>query len=99
MISVYTTCKDKKEAKKIADILLKDRLIACANYFPIESKYWWRGKLNSGKEYALLMKGKGRVKKIIKVIEEAHSYEAPVIYVGKVKTSKKTSKWIKKEVR
>lgn len=99
MISIYTTCQDKKEAKKIADILLKKRLIACANFFPVESRYWWRGKLASGKEYALLMKGKGRVKEIIKEIEKAHSYETPAIYAEKIKVSRKTDKWIKKEVK
>ena len=99
MISIYTTCKDKKEARKIADHLLKKRLIACANYFPVESRYWWKGKLASGREYALLMKGKGKVKEIVKEIEKNHSYDMPGISIEKIKTSKKTGKWIKKEVR
>jgi periplasmic divalent cation tolerance protein len=99
MISIYTTCKNKKEAKKIADILLKKRLIACANFFPVESRYWWKGKLASGKEYALLMKSKGKAKEIVKEIEKAHSYNVPGISIEKIKTSKKTSKWIKREVK
>lgn len=99
MLSIYTTCKDKKEARKIADILLKKRLIACANFFPVESRYWWKGKLAGGKEYGLLMKGKGRANEIIKEIEKNHSYEVPGISIEKIKVNKKSGKWIKKEVK
>lgn len=98
MMSIYTTCANKKEARKIADILLKKRLIACANFWPIESRYWWKGKLESGKEYALLVKGR-KAKEIVKLIEENHSYEVPGISIEKIKVSEKTDRWIKKEVR
>jgi periplasmic divalent cation tolerance protein len=99
MISIYTTCKDKKEAKKLADILLKKKLIVCANFWSVESRYRWKGKLESGKEYALLMKGKSKAKEIICEIEKNHSYDLPAIYIEKVEVSKKTGRWIKKEVR
>jgi len=98
MISIYTTCANKKEAKKIADILLKKRLIVCANFWPVESKYWWKGKSENGKEYALLMKGKN-AKEIVKVIEQNHSYEVPGISIEKIEVSKKTGRWIKKELK
>lgn len=98
MISIFTTCASKKEASKIADILLKEKLIACANFWPVESRYWWKGKLESGKEYALLMKGEDkRGKEIVKTIEKNHSYEVPGISIEKFKGSKKTLRWIKKE--
>ena len=61
----------------------------------MESRYRWKGKLESGKEYALLMKGK----EIIKEIEKNHSYELPAIYIEKIEVSKKTGRWIKKEVK
>src|SRR3989338_8635437 len=40
-IIIYITYPNLKEAKKVSNILLKERLIACVNYFPIESAYWW----------------------------------------------------------
>ena len=98
MISIYTTCANKKEAKKIADILLKKRLIACANFWPVDSRYWWKGKLSSGKEYALLVKGKN-AKGVVAEIDRNHSYELPAIYIEKIEVSKKTGRWIKKEVK
>lgn len=100
MISVYTTCKNKKEAGKIADHLLKKRLIVCANFFPVDSKYWWKGKIESGKEYAIIMKTKeGKFNKIVKEIEKIHSYELPGISKEKIEVNKKAASWIKKEVR
>lgn len=98
MLIIKTSCKDKQEAEKIATALLKKRLIACAHFYPIESKYWWKGKLEKGKEYALEMKARGKSKEIIKEIETTHSYELPTIFMEKVKVSKKTAKWIKKEL-
>ena len=99
MISVYTTCRNRKEAEKIAAHLLKKRLIACANFFPVDSKYWWKGKLEKSKEYALLMKARNGFKIIVQEIEKAHSYELPTISMEKIKVSKKTAKWIKKEMK
>lgn len=34
-IIIYITHKNKKEAKKVTEALLRDRLIACVNYLPI----------------------------------------------------------------
>ncbi|PIN69730.1 hypothetical protein COV93_04350 [Candidatus Woesearchaeota archaeon CG11_big_fil_rev_8_21_14_0_20_43_8] len=33
----YVTCSNEEEARKITDILLDGKLIACANVFPIKS--------------------------------------------------------------
>jgi len=45
MILTYITCKDKSEARKISEHLLKKRLIVCDNIFPIESMHWWKDKI------------------------------------------------------
>ena len=49
-ITVYTTHPDLKTAKRISSVLLKKRLIACANFFPITSMYWWEGKIQNDSE-------------------------------------------------
>lgn len=56
MILVYITCKNNKEANKIAKQLLQKKLIACANIFPITSLYKWEGKIANDKETVLLLK-------------------------------------------
>jgi periplasmic divalent cation tolerance protein len=40
-VAVYITTKDQKEAKKLGQMLLKERLAGCINIIPrIESMYW-----------------------------------------------------------
>lgn len=100
MILIYATCKNKQEAKTIARHLLEKKLIACANIFPIESLYLWKGKLEEAKENVLLLKTKNNnFKKIKKEIKKIHSYEIPVIIKIRGKAEKECEKWIKGEVK
>ena len=66
MVFVYITCKDDKEAKKIATLLLSKKMIACANIFPIKSIFSWNGKIHQSKEVALLAKTRKKLFKSIK---------------------------------
>ena len=47
---VYVPCKDKDEARTIAKELLDERLVACANFFPVESMFRWKGSIDSSSE-------------------------------------------------
>jgi uncharacterized protein involved in tolerance to divalent cations len=38
---LYVTHPSRPEAVRITTELLQQHIIACANYFPIESTYWW----------------------------------------------------------
>lgn len=99
-VDIYVTCANKKEAEKISLHLLKKRLIACANIFPINSVYRWKGEIEKSKEYALLAKSKEKnFKKIKSEVERLHSYETPVIEKIKIDVNAKTKKWIEKEVK
>jgi len=76
---IYITTSGIEEAKKIARILLKERLVACTNIIPqIESLYWWEGNIEEDQESLLLAKtGSDLVNKVIDRVEEIHSYETP----------------------
>lgn len=79
-IAVYITARDMKEAEKLSDILLEQRLIACANIMPIRSAYWWRGKIEKHGEYLIIAKSKQRLmKKIIATVKKHHSYTVPCV--------------------
>jgi len=79
-IIIYTTFPDLKTTKKIINGLLKNRLIACANIFTVDSIYIWKKKIEKAKEFGVLMKTKKTNYKIIqKYIKEKHPYEVPVI--------------------
>ncbi len=77
---IYVTASSKEEAEKIAEMLLKKKLAACVNIFPIKSYFWWEGKIDEAEEYAMIIKT--RAEKFAKIREEVkttHSYSVPCI--------------------
>ncbi len=46
-IQFQINAPNKKEADKIQDALLKERLIAGTCVMPSHSKFWWKGKIES----------------------------------------------------
>ena len=100
MALVYITCKDEKEAIKISKHLLEKRLIACSNIFPIRSMYWWKGKIQDEKEYAILAKTSDKnYDKIKKEAEKIHSYDVPCILKIGAKANESYDKWVRGEVK
>ncbi len=96
---IYVTCKDKKEAKKISAHLINKKLVACTNFFPINSMYRWKGKIVDNKEYMLLLKSLNKnYNKIKKEIEKMHSYDIPFIGKINIDINKKYEKWMDKEI-
>lgn len=95
---VFVTCPNEKCAGKIVNVLLKKRLIACANILPnVKSRYWWKGKIEKNDEVLVMMKTRqklfDKVKKEIKVL---HPYEVPEIICVKIDKGLDTYlKWIK----
>ena len=51
------TCSSRTEARKVARAILTKKLAACVNIVSgLESHYWWQGKLETAREYLLLIK-------------------------------------------
>jgi periplasmic divalent cation tolerance protein len=99
-IIIYTTNPNLKEAKKVADVLLEKRLIACANHFPIQSAFWWKGKIENAKEIVSILKTKKENwEKVKKEIQKIHSYEIPCIMKMDVESNGDYAEWIKKETK
>ena len=100
MIIVYVVCKDKEEAKKIGKKLVDERLVACANFFPLNSIYWWKDKIVEDEEVALLLKSKKEnFEKIKEEVINLHSYEVPcIIQLDVAKADEEYLKWLKGEV-
>jgi len=67
------------EARRIARILLKKRIAACVNLVPnIGSWYWWKGRVEQGKEVLLLIKtSRSRLNLLSDLLKKSHSYELP----------------------
>lgn len=98
MIFVYSTFPSKKEAKEIGEGLVRKRLAACINIFPIESIYFWCGKIVKDKEFAAIIKTKRRnFKKVEKLILENHSYDTScILEIPVSRVTKKYLKWLEK---
>jgi periplasmic divalent cation tolerance protein len=80
-VIVMVTLPSKQEAEKIAQHLLKERLIACANIIgPASSLFHWSGKIEKAEEYLMLMKSrKDLFEKLSETVKALHSYEVPEI--------------------
>ena len=76
---VLSTAGSEDEARKIAHHLVEQRLAACVNIIPrIESVYRWEGKVESNREYLLLIKTSSKMfPEVRDAILELHSYELP----------------------
>ncbi|MDO8656096.1 MAG: divalent-cation tolerance protein CutA [Nanoarchaeota archaeon] len=97
---LYVTCSDVKEANNISRTLLSKKLIACANFFHVESIYQWKGKIKEGKEVVLILKTmKHKVAVVRKEIEKIHSYEIPCITEIEVKPNEKYGKWLESQMK
>ena len=77
IISTYPT---KKSILKIANDLVKTKIIACANISKIDSVYSWNGAIQNSAEYIAIFKTTTKNKtKLKKKITETHPYDVPEI--------------------
>lgn len=100
MTLAYITCKDSQEAKKISMHLLRKRLIACANIFPIKSMYWWNNKIVNDNENVIIAKTSNKnFKNVVSEVKKLHSYEIPCILKINAAANKEYEGWASKEMR
>jgi periplasmic divalent cation tolerance protein len=80
---IYCTVENIIEARKIANLLLEEKLVACVNVLPsIESIYRWKGKIETNHETILFIKTVDeKIPYAIQRIHELHSYDVPEIIV------------------
>lgn len=79
--TVYVTFSSDDEAKKIAKIVITERLAACANIVKgMDSLYLWKDVLEESKEVVCLFKTtREKSELLMQRIKEIHSYETPCI--------------------
>jgi len=93
---------NKKEAKKIASVLIEEKLAACVNIIEnLHSVFWWQGKVDITKEALLVVKTrKALMNKLIKKVKSLHSYEVPeIIALPIICGDKKYLQWINESTR
>ena len=95
--AVITTVVSSQEiAQELSEKLVKERLVACAQFFPIDSIYSWKGKIEEDKEWLIQCKTiAANISAIEKFIGDIHPYDVPeLIATPIIWTSKAYGKWI-----
>jgi len=96
MIILYLTCGTEEEAKKISTALLEAKLIVCAKRAPVDSMYWWKGKIYDEPEVLLTMESSEQhFDAIAALVAKLHSYEQHVLTAVPVgKTIPGVQQWL-----
>jgi|ERR1017187_2065524 periplasmic divalent cation tolerance protein len=99
---VLSTAGSEEEARKIAHHLVERQLAACVNIVPhIESIYRWQGKMESSREWLLLIKTTAEKFPAVRdAIRELHSYDLPeCVAIGIQDGSSEYLEWIGQSVK
>ena len=76
----YVTAPDRETARTIARRVVERHLAACANFWPVESVYRWRGTLEESNEFVIVFKTQSRrMPALIEAVREIHPDEVPCI--------------------
>ncbi len=93
----YVSFPNSEIAKKIAKILLTEKLAACVKVINnLESFYMWEGALQEDKEVYLMIKSKeNRIADIKNVLDREHPYKVYEFLINEVKSvNEKYTEWV-----
>jgi periplasmic divalent cation tolerance protein len=102
IIQVVTTTAEKESAEKIGMKLLERRLAACVQISgPVESSYWWNGRIETAREYLCTIKTlRDRFAAVEKIIIELHPYDQPeIMATAVVDVSADYRSWLLEQLR
>ena len=98
LLLITTEC-NKKEARKIAKLLIKKKLAACVSLKDICSVYEWDGKIEEINEVEIIIKSKPDLKNALMVfLKKMTSYDLPQIIYKKFNSEKKYINWVNKSI-
>ncbi|MEQ9409048.1 MAG: divalent-cation tolerance protein CutA [Fuerstiella sp.] len=101
MIRIHTTTATEDEAKRLAEVLLTRRLVACVQiHGPVVSSYWWESKLQESVEWTCTIKTLAAAwDRVEAAIRDVHSYDEPQIVATEVVyVSAGYRKWVEDSV-
>lgn len=81
IVDIIVNCPSIDTADTISAALIEQRLVACSNrYAPIQSAYFWKGKVEQEQEHPLLLKTRRELaQQVEEAIRALHPYEVPSI--------------------
>ncbi len=96
---MITTESSKKNALRLAKLLVKNKLAACVSMKEIFSIYEWDNDIEETKEFEIIIKSKPEFKKnLIDFLHKNSTYEVPQIIYKKFHTDMKYYDWLNKTI-
>jgi periplasmic divalent cation tolerance protein len=98
---MLSTAGTVREANRLAEKLVGERLAACVTVLPgAISHFFWEGKLSREKEAVIIAKtNRSNAEKMINKIKEIHPYQVPEILFFEARRGEKTySDWVRKSL-
>ena len=79
---VLSTVGTADDAKKLARLLVEEKLAACVSVTPVDSYYSWQGAIVEDAERLLVIKtAAGRIAELERRLHELHPYAVPEFVV------------------
>ncbi|MBI4395747.1 MAG: divalent-cation tolerance protein CutA [Elusimicrobia bacterium] len=80
-VIAFVTVSSAREARRLSDALVREKLAACANIVPgVRSVYRWKGKVETASEQLLVLKTrKSKVPALIRRVKALHTYAVPEV--------------------
>ena len=101
-IMIICSFPDIKAARAAAKVCVEKRLAACAKVQsqPAESFYWWKGQIEQGSEFLLVLKSSSHFyQECERELKNQHPFETPEIFgisIDQIEAGYLT--WIKQEL-
>ena len=99
MIMFYVPCPNRETAITIAEALVNEHKIACANIFPMESVYRWKDSIQHDSEVVMIAKTANELADDVQErIKQLHPYEVPCIARCSAEANSDFISWLASEV-
>ena len=80
MVFVYTTCENQQEAELLGRMIIKLKLGACVDFWPVHSIFNWEGEVKEITQTMLMITTlESKIEDVNELISEHHSYSVPLI--------------------
>ena len=97
---LYVPVPNEQVGEEIANALLEQQLIACANLLPPgRSFYRWEGAVADEAEQVLILKTRGALVETVRgTVEELHPYSCPCVLDWPAGSSEGFAQWVSEQV-
>lgn len=95
----YVSFPDEATARTLSRTLLEERIVACANIFPIGSMYHWEGAIEQADEWVSVFKTALTMEKAVENrLRQLHPYEVPCLMRTEVRANREYVEWVELSV-